>query len=316
MAELVIQTQDLTKKYGTHVAVNGLTLSIHRGETFGLLGPNGSGKTTTILMMLGLTEPTSGTVQVLGLDPARRPLSVKSRVGYMPDEVGFYDELSAKDNLSYIARLNGIERPEAQRRIAHALETVRLAHVTDRPVGTFSRGMRQRLGVADVLIKEPQIIIMDEPTQGLDPEAGREFLNIIHSLKDRGITILLSSHLLAQVQAVCDRVGLFYHGKMVLEGTVETLSHQVLGTEYHIRLHALGSAEKLADSLKGLAVVKEVRELGENRYEILSTEDACADVAEAVSKSECRLMTLSMDNPTLEDVYARYFEEVNHGVGS
>ncbi len=225
----VIQTQELTKRYGDLVAVDCLNLVVEPGEVFGLLGPNGSGKTTTILMLLGLTEPTSGTVRVMGLDPARQPLSVKARVGYIPDQVGFYDDLTARENLIYIAKLNGIPRAEAYRRIDEALERMGLTEVADRPVGTYSRGMRQRLGVAEVLIKRPALIIMDEPTLGLDPEAAREFLQTIRDLKAQGITVLVASHLLHQVQAVCDRVGLFHRGRMVLEGTGEELARGVLG---------------------------------------------------------------------------------------
>ncbi|MGC8782225.1 MAG: ABC transporter ATP-binding protein, partial [Anaerolineae bacterium] len=216
MDDLMIEAHGLTKRYGNFTAVDQLDLAVRRGEVYGLLGPNGSGKTTTILMLLGLTEPTAGTVRVVGFDPARQPLSVKSRAGYMPDEVGFYDELTARENLAYIARLNGIPQAEADRRIEAALARVGLADVADKRVGAFSRGMRQRLGVADVLIKQPQLIIMDEPTQGLDPEGAREFLEIINGLRRDGITILLSSHLLYQVQAVCDRVGLFHRGRKVL----------------------------------------------------------------------------------------------------
>jgi ABC-2 type transport system ATP-binding protein len=229
MADPVIVTQSLTKRYGDFLAVDQLDLTVQRGEVFGLLGPNGAGKTTTILMILGLTEPNAGSVHVLGMDPSRYPLSVKARVGYLPDQIGFYDELTARENLIYTARLNGLSRQEAYQRIVDVLFRVNLADVADHRVGTFSRGMRQRLGVADVLIKKPKVIILDEPTQGLDPEGAREFLQMIRALKEEGITILLSSHLLYQVQAVCDRVGLFSHGQMVLSGTVESLAKQVLG---------------------------------------------------------------------------------------
>src|SRR5512134_252950 len=203
MSDPVLETKDLTKRYGDFVAMDHLNLTVKEGEVFGLLGPNGAGKTTTILMLLGLTEPTEGQVRVLGFDPSRQPLSVKARVGYMPDQVGFYDELTARENLAYIGKLNAIPRTEVGRRIDEVLERVRLEDVADKPVATFSRGMRQRLGLADVLIKRPQLIIMDEPTQGLDPELAHEFLDLIHSLKAEGTTIMLSSHLLHQVQAIC-----------------------------------------------------------------------------------------------------------------
>lgn len=312
MHEWVIETEKLTKRYGDVVAVDNLNLAVCKGEIFGLLGPNGSGKTTTILMLLGLTEPTEGKVSVLGLDPVRQPLSVKARVGYMPDEVGFYDELTARENLIYIGKLNGLPRAEAYRRIDDALARMGLDEVADRPVSTFSRGMKQRLGVADVLIKQPQVIIMDEPTQGLDPEGAREFLRLISGLKQEGITILLSSHLLHQVQAVCDRVGLFHRGRMVLEGTVTELTQQVLGSAYRIHLQADGPPPALIEALQRLPDVVEVRQDDHNRYEVAARSDVRAEAANAVVASGGRLLSLGVEAPSLDDIYACYFEEVKH----
>ncbi len=312
MDELVIETQGLAKHYGEVVAVEDLNLRVRRQEVFGLLGPNGSGKTTTILMLLGLTEPTAGWVRVLGLDPARQPLSVKARVGYMPDEVGFYEELTARENLAYIARLNGFSGRTAHERIESALARVGLLEVADRPVGTFSHGMKRRLGVADVLIKQPQLVIMDEPTQGLDPEAAREFLRIIRSLKDEGITVVLSSHLLHQVQAVCDRVGLFHKGRMVLEGTVAELAQKVLGSAYHIHLEAEGSPEALMDALRRLPGVTDVVWDGKQHYRVAAVNDLRTEAAGAVVSAGGRLLSLGLDRPSLNDIYARYIEEVEH----
>ncbi len=312
MDDVMIEAHGLTKRYGNFTAVDNLDLVVRRGEVYGLLGPNGSGKTTTILMLLGLTEPTAGTVRVVGFDPARQPLSVKSRAGYMPDEVGFYDELTARENLAYIARLNGIPRAEADRRIATALDRVGLSDVADKRVGAFSRGMRQRLGVADVLIKQPQLIIMDEPTQGLDPEGAREFLQIISSLSRDGITILLSSHLLYQVQAVCDRVGLFHRGRKVLEGSVSELAQQVLGGAYRVGVQAVGPAEKIAAALRAVPGVVEMTQPAADRYELRAVADLRAEAAEAVVKAGGRLLSLAVETPSLDDIYARYFQEVEH----
>ena len=312
MAKLVLETKGLTKRYGDFVAVDHLDLTIKEGEVFGLLGPNGAGKTTTILMLLGLTEPTEGNVRVLGFDPARQPLSVKAHVGYMPDEVGFYDELTARENLAYIARLNALPRDESNRRIEEALERVRLSDVADHRVGTFSRGMRQRLGLADVLIKQPRLIIMDEPTQGLDPELAREFLDLIHTLKEERITIMLSSHLLHQVQAICDRVGLFSRGRLVLQGTVPELARQVLGGAYRIQIEAQGPAKKLKDALQGLSQTIQVRRLDGNRYEVEAQSDVRADAANAIIQAGGRLEGLNVELQSLDDIYARYFEEVKH----
>jgi len=308
----VIETRDLTKKYGPFTAVDSLNLTVAHGEVFGLLGPNGAGKTTSILMLLGLTEPSSGSVSVLGLDPVRRPLSVKARVGYMPDMVGFYDELTAEDNLFYIARLNGISRGEANSRIAESLKRVGLHDITGKPVGVYSRGMRQRLGVAELLIKKPELIIMDEPTQGLDPESAREFLDLIRDLKAEGITILLASHLLYQVQAICDRVGLFNDGKMVLEGTVAELAGKVLGGAYRVQVEAEGDAGRLADALGAVPGVVSVQILRSGLYEMEAERDLRPDLAAAAISVGGRLLRLDVKAQSLEDIYARYFKEVEN----
>jgi ABC-2 type transport system ATP-binding protein len=312
MSDLVIETKDLTKKYGNFVAVDGLNLSVKRGDVFGMLGPNGAGKTTTILMLLGLTEPTKGSVHVLGFDPSRQTLSVKSKVGYIPDMVGFYDELTARENLFYIAKLNGLARNEANQRIEETIDRVGLNDVVDHPVATFSRGMRQRLGVADVLIKNPQLIIMDEPTQGLDPEGARAFLVMIRSLKEEGITILLSSHLLHQVQAVCDRVGLFHRGRMVLEGTVVELAKRVLGRVYRIYIEAIGPSEPIQKTLSSISGVAGVKLVGEQVYHVEAEKDLRAETAEAVFKAGGKLLKLDVEAQSLDDIYAHYFEEVEN----
>lgn len=313
MSELVIETRDLMKRYGSFTAVDSLNLSVSQGEVFGLLGPNGAGKTTTILMLLGLTEPSGGNVRVLGLDPARQPLSVKAHVGYLPDQVGFYDELTARENLTYIAKLNGLSRTETQRRIDEVLSRVELKKVADQRVGTFSHGMRQLLGVADVLLKQPRLIIMDEPTQGLDPEHAREFLLTIKSLKEDGITILLSSHLLHQVQEICDRVGLFNNGKMVLQGTVAELAQEVMeGGAYHIYLTVANPSPALEASLKNVAGVVSVRLLESDIYQVEASGDLRAETARAAINAGANLLAMDIEEQNLEAVYSRYFQEVEH----
>jgi len=188
-ADIVIEAKGLTKKYGQATAVDRASFTVGRGEIFGLLGPNGAGKTTTILMLLGLTDISGGEVRVLGFDPVREPLSVKRRVGYMPDSVGFYDHLTAADNLRYTARVLGFKRMDREKRIITALAHVGLSDFAEKRVGTFSRGMRQRLALAEVLMKGARIAILDEPTSGLDPQATAELLHIIlahHGTKEFG----------------------------------------------------------------------------------------------------------------------------------
>jgi len=315
MSNSVILTKDLTKRYGDFVAVERLNLEVQVGEVFGLLGPNGAGKTTTILMLLGLTEPTSGSVSVLGLNPGRKPLSVKSRVGYLPDQMGFYDELSARENLTYIARLNNIPGEQVERRVGDSLARVGLEKVASKRVGTFSRGMRQRLGLADILVKQPQLIIMDEPTSGLDPESSHEFLGMIRSLKEEGITVLLASHLLYQVQAICDRVGLFNQGKMVLEGTVEDLAQRVLGGAYRILVDAEGERPAILHTLEKIPQVTHIRISDSSLYQVEASQDIRAEVAQAIISAGGRLLQLGVQAQSLDDIYTAYFKEVEHDAG-
>jgi len=303
----VIVTWGLTKRYGRVVAVEDLNLEVEEGEVFGLLGPNGSGKTTTILMLLGLTEPTSGEARVLGLDPMREPLKVKAKVGYLPDQVGFYGELTAWENLRYTTRLLGLPEAEAKARIEEVLRRMGLWEVRDRRVSAFSRGMRQRLGLAEVLLKRPQVAILDEPTLGLDPEAAREFLDLIKGLKAEGITVLLSSHLLHQVQEICDRVGLFHKGRLALLGRVEELAARVLGGGYEILVEASPGLKEAFQAVEGVGRV----EAEGGRYRVLATRDVRAELARiAVAQGE--LLALALRRPSLDEVYAHYFKEVAH----
>jgi ABC-2 type transport system ATP-binding protein len=222
----VIRTKALTKRYDTLTAVDALDLSVRPGEIFGLLGQNGAGKTTTILMLLGLTEATSGQARVVGLDPARHPREVKRRVGYLPDAVGFYGDMTGRQNLRYTARLNGLDGKAAEAAMDQVLDQVGLTDRADDRVETYSRGMKQRLGIADALVKSPDILILDEPTTAIDPLGVVEILDLLRTLvHERGLAILLSSHLLTQVQSVCDRIGIFAAGRMVGEGTVSRLAN-------------------------------------------------------------------------------------------
>ncbi|MFC4601283.1 ABC transporter ATP-binding protein [Cohnella hongkongensis] len=322
-AEPVIQLKNLTKTYGEFTAVDRLNLNIYPGEIFGLLGPNGAGKTTTILMMLGLTEPVSGEAVVCGIDATRNPMQVKRKVGYMPDDVGFYEDRSALDNLVYTARLNRIPEAEARSRALLLLERVGLAEAAHKRTGTFSRGMRQRLGLADVLIKNPQVIILDEPTLGIDPEGVRELLALIRELsRNEGLTVLLSSHHLHQVQQICDRVGLFVQGKLIASGDIETLSRQLDGSPtYRIELDASPWSESLDAALRGVEGVTDVQlkpAVVETNAErpgdgistaiVSGTADVTAELAKAVIASGASLYGVRPLRYGLDDIYHRYFE--------
>jgi len=311
MSDNVIEARDLTKRYGRAVAVNGVSFVVGRGEIFGLLGPNGAGKTTTILMLLGLSEATSGSVRVLGHDPQREPLQVKRHVGYLPDTVGFYDNLTAVENLNYTARLIGYSSAERGTRIAAALERVGLADVAHKRVGAYSHGMRQRLGLAEILMKDARVAILDEPTSGLDPQATAELLEMIRSLKRDGVSVLLSSHLLERVQSVCDRVALFNAGRIALIGSVPELARQVLGGGYHVEVEASGPG--LADTLAGVPGVHKVEPNGADRFRLLAEGDVRPQAAAAVVNAGGQLRRLSVEEPSLEAIYSRYFQLQHQG---
>jgi len=230
--DTVIETQELTKQYGAQVAVDHLNLRVARGEIFGFLGPNGAGKTTTLLMLLGLSEPSGGSARVCGFDPVREPLQIKRVVGYLPENVGFYDDLTAGQNLQYVGRLNGLPAAGLAGTIATILGQVGLGAEARKRVGAYSRGMRQRLGIAEVLLKAPQVICLDEPTLGLDPDGTQKMLELIQGLsRERRITVFLSSHLLDQVQRISDRVGIMLKGRLVAVGPIQELARQKLGID-------------------------------------------------------------------------------------
>jgi len=306
MSENVIEVEGLTKRYGRATAVDEISFTVGKGEIFGLLGPNGAGKTTTILMMLGLTEVTAGSVRVMGYDPSRQPLQVKRRVGYLPDTVGFYDHMTAVDNLRYTAALIGILPGERDKRIAEALERVGLNDVGQKRVGAFSRGMRQRLGLAEILMKDASIAILDEPTSGLDPHATSELLDMIRSLKQHGVAVLVSSHLLERVQSICDRVALFNSGKIALLGTVPELAREVLGGGYNVEVEADG--EGLGVRFSDIPGVRAVDQSGPSRYRLLAETDVRPQAAAAVVNAGGALRRLSIAEPSLDAIYNAYFQ--------
>ncbi len=312
----VIEARGLTKRYGDTVAVDGLNLEIGRGEVFGLLGPNGAGKTTTILMLLGLTEPTEGTVRVLGLDPARDPLAVKRRVGYLPDAVGFYEGLSGRENLRYTARLNRMDPTEAEERIDVLLERVGLADAADRPAGTYSRGMLQRLGIADALVKDPEVLILDEPTAAIDPEGVSEMLGLIRTLAtEQGVTQLISSHHLQQVQEVCDRVAIFVSGRIIAAGTTHELALAGTGPE-RLELRIDGDREDLARALEGVDGVEEIRRgRRPGSWEVVLDRAATGDAVRALVTGGVEVLELRRASEELDEIYHRYFQEVSADVG-
>jgi ABC-2 type transport system ATP-binding protein len=313
----LIVTRRLSKRYDSLIAVDHLDIDVRAGEIFGLLGQNGAGKTTTILMLLGLTEPTSGGARVAGYDPARNPLEVKRRVGYLPDNVGFYDSMTGRENLRYTAKLNGLRGRVAEQKISDAIEHVGRTDRADTKVETYSRGMKQRLGIADALVKDPSILILDEPTTAIDPIGVIEILDLLRRLvHERGLAILLSSHLLAQVQSVCDRVGIFASGKLIGVGTVAELAEQFGDESARIEIGFEGVATKeygaiarVLHAIPGVSQVEEPAGTGEPFVVFTQPRDATAAAREALIKTALgqglRLSSIREVAPSLDDIYRR-----------
>ncbi len=309
--DAVIVARRLTRQYGEFTAVDRLDLTVRRGEVFGLLGPNGAGKTTTVLMLLGLTEPTRGVVRVLGLDPSREPLAVKRQVGYLPDNVGFYPTLTGRENLRYTAKLNGIPRTEAEARIDELLAEVRLEDAADRRADTYSRGMRQRLGIADALVKEPAVLILDEPTIAIDPSGVEELLALLRRLvRERDLTVLLSSHILGQVQSLCDRVGFFSAGRLIAAGPLAELAG---GADQAIQLEVAiegdpASIDPVALAVEGVTAVEP--DDREERLRIVSaSHDVAAPLAGALSAAGLTLTHLRRRGTDLMELYRKFVPE-------
>lgn len=296
--------------YGEQKAVDQLTLTIEKGEVFGLLGPNGAGKSTTILMLLGLIEPTSGTIRVNGIDPVRNPLEVKRQVGYLPDNLGFYPQMTGLDNLLYIGSLNGLSQTKAKKLAYELLEQVGLSEAAHKKTGTYSRGMKQRLGIAEVLMKEPEIIILDEPTLGLDPEGVRDLLKLIRRLnEERKMTILLSSHQLHQVQQICDRVGIFVKGRLIAKGNLSELVRQLFANEPHI-VEAKTSPldDALLKEIKTIKGVVHIEKVSTESFICYCEIDLSAEIAEKIVSSGAKLYMLNRKDFGLDEIYHRYFE--------
>lgn len=306
----LIITKDLIKKYGEFVAVNKLNLNIKEGEIFGLLGPNGAGKSTIILMTLGLTEPTAGSVSVAGFNSTKEPLKVKRITGYLPEKIGFYEDLTAEQNLTYTARLNSIKSKTIPDKIDEALNTVGLSDNKKRLVKQFSKGMKQRLGIADVLIKDPKLVIFDEPTEGLDVKGANKILDTIIRLnKEKDITFMLSSHQLNLIQRICHRVGILSKGKLVGQGEVNELGGVLFGGgRFRIEVGIDEINDEIIQKINNVKSVVKIDKISDG-IEIISNNDVRSEVSKLIANSGLVMNKMNMKDYGLEEVYLKYFKE-------
>jgi ABC-2 type transport system ATP-binding protein len=307
--KIVVETQDLTKRYDGNTVVDNLNLHVPENEVFGLLGPNGAGKTTTILMLLGLTEPASGSARVFGFNSTREPLKVKRLTGYLPERLGFYDGLTARQNLRFIAWLNNMTDNEANPQIDQVLEAVGLTEVADTAVGKYSRGMKQRLGIADVLVKKPRLAILDEPTAGLDPEGINQILDLIVGLPKMETTVVMCSHRLYEVQRICHSIAILAKGKLVVEGALDALGREALAEgRYRIEVETAEASPQLAEVIGKISGVKNVEAEG-NFLHITADSDLRAAISKVVVNSGVALIQMKIQEFSLDDIYKKYFQE-------
>ncbi|MFO7929192.1 MAG: ABC transporter ATP-binding protein [Candidatus Humimicrobiaceae bacterium] len=308
--ENIIFSENLSKNYDGTQAVDNLNLSIKEGEIYGLLGPNGAGKSTIILMLLGLTEPTSGTISVASYNSTRDPLRVKRITGYLPEKIGFYEDMTAENNLAYTAELNNINYREIPEKIDEALKIVELLNHKKQLVKQFSKGMKQRLGIADVLIKDPKLVIFDEPTEGLDVKVANSILDTITRLnKEKGITFMLSSHQLNLIQKICHRVGILSRGRLIGEGNIKELGRKLFGGgRYRIEVEISGDTKELLNEFNNMEDVIDIGKEG-NVFQIICNQDLRSDISKAIAKSNSVLTRMNIKDYALEEIYLKYFKE-------
>lgn len=263
--EKMIETEELTKSFGKNkeiVAVDSLTLHVDAGEVFGFVGPNGAGKTTTMKMLIGLLEPSSGTGKVAGFDIVREVINIREVTGVLPEPAGFYDDLTARQNLRFYAKLYDIEPKVREKRIVDLLEMVGLGSAIDQKIGGFSTGMRKRFGLAQALINEPSILFLDEPTSGIDPKGAQMMRNLIKQLsREKDVTIFLSSHTMSEVEEICSKIAVIEMGKLLAVGTVEQLRDRVRekeGVRFVLEISDM-SLQETAGKLNEINGVHEVR---------------------------------------------------------
>jgi ABC-2 type transport system ATP-binding protein len=309
-SEPIIQTYKLTKQYGTLKAVDNLDITVNKGETVGFLGQNGAGKTTTLLMLMGLSLPTSGTAKVAGYDIIRDSRKVRTVAGLLPEGAGYYEDMTAKQNLDYICQLNDVPNGEIQKRVGDLLESVGLSEWQDKKVEKFSRGMKQRLGIAEVLVRNPKITFFDEPTIGLDPKGTKEVRDMLIKLnKEQGLTVVLSSHLLYEVQQTCQKVMIVRKGKLIASDTIENLSKKLgsqAGTTIEFALTE--TPLELIHEIEGINGVTSVNQENQRLY-VAMDQNKAREVSETITKHNSTILLMKPREHSLEEIFLQYYEE-------
>lgn len=313
-----IECENLVKVFGGKPPVRALdnvSLKVPSGCIFGLFGPNGAGKSTLISTLMGLILPASGSAKVLSHDVLRESIEIRWRVGFLPEGFGFYESLTALENLKYFGLLDGLPIEIVKQRAVEVLNRVGLSDKANAKVSTFSRGMKQRLGVAQTLLKDPELLIFDEPTVGIDPEGVISFRNIIQEVVKEGKTVFLSTHLLRDLGMVCTHTAIMRKGRIIVQGSMEELAKRMRGDrgytyEVHIKT---GDVMKLLQEVKNLSQVTEARVESEGKMVIVSKQDIGNELFSLLSKGGYSVEALASFKPDWEDLYRFYSEEAGGG---
>lgn len=298
----VVEIQNLTKRFGDVTAVENLDLAIESGTIFGFLGPNGAGKTTTIDAMLDFVRPTSGEVRLFGMDPRTDARAVRHRTGVLPEGFGVYSRLSGRRHVQFVLESKGVDEDPVT-----YLERTGVAHAADRKAGGYSTGMKQRLGLAMALVGDPELLILDEPTTGLDPNGAREMQRVIHQERDRGATVFFSSHIMEQVEAVCDRVAILRNGQLVAEDTVAGLRETVGGGgRIIVTVSDEETAAKAASEIDGIGRV----ETADRQVRITLGDADKLDILQAMEEAGATVHDFRTEDASMDEVFKAYTEEV------
>ncbi len=301
----MIEVRNLRKAYENVLALDNVSFEVGEGEAFAFLGPNGAGKTTTIKILMGFIYPDLGYAKIFGKDVIRHGKKIRKRIGYLPEEMGFYNQLSAYENLNFFARLFGIPKAEREKRIEELLERVGLLERKDSPVREYSHGMKQRLGIAQSLINNPDLLIYDEPTSGLDPRSSYEIRELIKGFVKEGKTLFLSSHLLYEVQQICRTVAIINKGKIVVKDEIKNLSKMISGRSIKVTIRCLNLNEELVDRAKKVKGVRRVRTDGNNLIAMVEDEETIASMISSMVKAGGKITSVKEESPGLEEIFLK-----------
>jgi ABC-2 type transport system ATP-binding protein len=297
----ILEITNVTKKYEDLTAVDNISLDIYEGDMIGLLGHNGAGKTTLLVMLAGLTLQTSGSIKILGQDIEKNMMLLKKNISFLPDNTTYYENLTARQNLEYYCELADVDKS----RVSELLELVGMSKWADKKVGEFSKGMTQKIGFAQMLVKDPKIIFLDEPTSGLDPKAQAEMNALLRKLNQKGIAIVVSSHVLSEIKDLCLKVAIMKQGQLVAYDTLENLSKQENHNVIRLETKDADKTASLLNSMKDLSFVQE-----NNIFRISSDYDIRDTIGSELYKNQIPILTLGYETEDIYDVFDKYYQVV------